>query len=32
MPLHGQVCILREEREDDMPRLLALRNNMDTQG
>ncbi|MGD8456747.1 MAG: GNAT family protein [Anaerolineales bacterium] len=32
MPLQGKMTILREEREEDMPFLLELRNNLETQG
>ena len=32
MPLEGKMTILREEREEDMPFLLDLRNNLETQG
>jgi len=32
MPLEGKMTILREEREEDMPFLLDLRNNLPTQG
>jgi RimJ/RimL family protein N-acetyltransferase len=32
MPLEGKLTILREEREEDMPFLLDLRNNLPTQG
>ncbi len=31
MPLEGKLVILREERPEDMPRLRALQNNLDTQ-
>lgn len=31
MPLEGKIVILREERPEDMPRLVALQNNMETQ-
>jgi RimJ/RimL family protein N-acetyltransferase len=31
MSLKGKLVILREERPEDMPRLVALQNNMDTQ-
>jgi len=32
MPLKGEKVILREVRESDLPLLLALRNDLDTQG
>jgi RimJ/RimL family protein N-acetyltransferase len=32
MPLEGKLTRLREEREEDMPFLLDLRNNLETQG
>jgi RimJ/RimL family protein N-acetyltransferase len=32
MPLTGENILLREEREDDLPFLLELRNDLDTQG
>jgi diamine N-acetyltransferase len=32
MPLEGKMIRLREEREEDMPFLLDLRNNLETQG
>lgn len=32
MPLEGEKIILREERRSDMPFLLTLRNDLDTQG
>jgi RimJ/RimL family protein N-acetyltransferase len=32
MPLEGKTTILREERQEDMPLLLDLRNNLETQG
>jgi RimJ/RimL family protein N-acetyltransferase len=32
MPLEGKLTILREERQEDMPLLLDLRNNLETQG
>lgn len=32
MPLEGKMTILREERKEDMPFLLDLRNNLPTQG
>jgi ribosomal-protein-alanine N-acetyltransferase len=31
MPLEGQVVILREERREDLPLLIDLRNDMETQ-
>jgi RimJ/RimL family protein N-acetyltransferase len=31
MPLYGQHVILREERAEDMPRLVELRNDLETQ-
>ena len=31
MPLEGKKIILREERPEDLPHLLALQNNMETQ-
>jgi len=31
MPLEGKIVILREEQLEDMPRLAALQNNMETQ-
>ncbi len=31
MPMEGKVIILREERPEDMPKLAALRNDLDTQ-
>lgn len=31
MPLEGKVVILREERQEDMPRLVELRNDLETQ-
>jgi RimJ/RimL family protein N-acetyltransferase len=32
MPIEGDLVILREERKEDMPLLLSLRNDLDTQG
>ncbi len=31
MPIEGERVLLREEREDDLPLLVALRNDLDTQ-
>lgn len=32
MPMEGNLVILREERPEDMPKLAALQNDLDTQG
>ena len=32
MPIEGKMTILREEREEDLPFVLDLRNNLETQG
>jgi len=31
MPLENEIVLLREEREEDLPMLVALRNDLDTQ-